>query len=100
MENKTEKEGKVMSIGEWHNEDKYEPPRWFGVEPGRLIAAVFFGLFVTGVALLVGWFLITSPNKVELHQVDGNTYICRYYSDDIKCELYGDPDIGFGRVNP
>lgn len=85
-----------MGLSEWHNDDNYKPPTWFGIEPGRLIAAVFFGLFVTGIVLLVGWFVITSPTKTEIHVRDGREYICRYYPDEIKCELRGDPDVGFG----
>ena len=86
-----------MSIGEWHNEDKYEPPKWFGVEPGTLISAVFFGLFVTGVVILVIWFSLTAPIKREIHVREGREYICSYYPDKIECELRGDPDVGFGR---
>lgn len=87
-----------MGLGEWHNEHTYEPPTWFGVEPGRLISAVFFGIFVTGIVFLVVWFAISTPIKTEIHVRDGNEYICRYYSDEIKCELNTDPNIGFGRI--
>ena len=72
-----------------------------GMNPGRLIAAVFFALFVTTVMVSVMWFVYTAPVKVEEHARDGQVYHCSYYRDgDIKCRNVADSDVGGGRVIP
>lgn len=82
-----------MSIGEWHNEDIYEPTG----NIGPIVAITFFAVFTVLIVVFVARYALSAPYKTELHFREGNQYICEYYTDEIKCELSTDPDIGFGR---